>query len=140
MATDIFGDLREWDRVLGLLEQLRERRLLDEHQQGLARIVRTGDNWRLRRWVLEHAVEVHQAGSVLVDALLGVLQNEEAALSDRVLAARGLGHLLLHRVPENTPGPQRPTAETLQDLLTRPAAPVLHDALDDSLTPPTKTR
>ena len=49
MSTDVFGDLREWKRVLEHLEHLKNGGQLDDHQEGLARLL-----GRLRETINEH--------------------------------------------------------------------------------------
>lgn len=53
MKGDVFGDLRAWGRVLGQIAELRKAKKLDEHQEGLTRILRYPSNWRLREEVLD---------------------------------------------------------------------------------------
>jgi hypothetical protein len=132
----VFGNLTEWGTVLGTLERIRAERLLDEHQPGLARLVRYPDNWRLREAALAAALEVTQANDLLVADVLHALVDPALALETRVLAARALGHLLPRRPPQAGAGldPER-IQVTLQDLLARTGEPVLRRALTEVTEP-----
>jgi hypothetical protein len=134
MTNDVFGNLTEWGKVLGTLERIRTERLLDEHQPGLARLVRYPDNWRLREAALGAALEVSQANDLLVADVLHAVVDPSLGFETRVLAARALGHLLPLRPPQVSTGldPER-IQTTLQDLLDRTYEPVLRRALTETL-------
>lgn len=136
MAADVFGNLVDWGRVLKQLEELSVQHLLDEHQPGLARILRWGGNWRLTQWVLAHVPEIHQASDILIAELVNILTNEDASLRDRVSAAQGIGHLLPRRPQQTWDSPSYDPARVVQvmrDMLGRPMPPLLHNALDAAL-------
>jgi len=135
MASDIFGNLTEWGRVMDQLEHVRANRLLDEHQAGLARIVRYNDNWRLTEYVLRWATEIGQANDLLVAEVGNVLADPEAHWSMRVLAARAMGHLLARRPPQSSPVgfDARRAEQMMESLAAECRIPVLQAAVADAL-------
>lgn len=130
MATDVFGDLREWGDVLDRLARLRAARELDDHQDGLVRLLRNQDNWRLREEALLSATQVMVPSRSLVDATLKVLGDPEESLENRVLAARALGWLLVacQARPDGHLDIEEPMA-TMQCLMSNGGPPVLHAAM-----------
>lgn len=133
MRIDIFGDLQEWDRVLRQLEELREVGSLDEHQHGLARLIRQRDNWRLREAALESALEVQVASDVLVADTLNSLVDTQTPLRLRIKAAQALGHLG-PRVPDNgSIYDMGRVRETMEQLIARPQPPILTEAVVQAL-------
>jgi hypothetical protein len=133
MCADIFGNLREWGRVLEALETARAERLLDEHQAGLARILRFRGNGRLIERVLDLATEIRQASDLLIAEVCNLVVAWDVGVELRVKAARALGHLLVQR-PEQTSSfdPAR-VVRTMEELVAKPAPPVLADALNAAL-------
>lgn len=132
MHKDGFGNLEEWGRVLTQLEQLRQDRRLDEHQDGLVRLLRYPDNWRLREAALEFARDVRQPTEPLVTAVLQILTNEDLYYEVRVLAAEALAALLpaawTGRDGRNRELEQR-ALEHMHALLDATHPPVLHQAV-----------
>lgn len=128
MPRDIFDDLTDWGRVLAELASLRDKGLLDDHQAGLARLVRYRDNWRLREEALKCAAQVRQANDLFIADSLNVLVDQDLALSTRILAARALGHLLPRRPPQ---GPSKldpaTVIKTMSDLVARRCSPALDE-------------
>jgi len=94
MPNDVFGDLREWGVVLNKLEELKAAEVLDEHQTGLARLVRCADNWRVQQEALIAALRVKRPRESLIREVLKVLTDSEASLENRIWAARAAGSLL----------------------------------------------
>lgn len=135
MATkDDFGNLSDWGRVLSTLEELRAQGLLDEHQAGLARLVRHRANWRLREAALLRCVEIERASEILIADVLNTLVDENTPLELRVLAAKALQHLIPRYVPQ--PGSSfdiRRVVEIVQKLAARPQPPVLAEAVDEAI-------
>lgn len=97
MNKDMFGNLREWGIVLEQLEDLKQSRKLDEHQKGLARILRYRDNWCLREKVLEYANEIENPTDELLSGLFYIITGDDIYLEARVLAVNTLGYLILKR-------------------------------------------
>ncbi len=135
MASDIFGDLTEWGRVIEQLEHLRAEHLLDEHQAGLARIVRYRGNGRLVEHVLRWSTDIEQANDLLTAEVGNVLADPDADWTFRVLAARAMGHLLSHRPRQTSPSgfDAERAVSMMESLVGRTTVPVLQAALTDAL-------
>ncbi len=132
MEKDDFGNLEEWGNVLTQLAQLTRDRQLDEHQDGLVRLLRYPHNWRLREAALECAREVKQPTASLVAAVLDILTNAGLYHEARVLAAEALAALLpatrAVRDGRNRVLEQR-AIEQMHALLDATHPPVLHQAV-----------
>jgi len=135
MAADIFGNLTEWGRVIDQLEQLKSDGLLDEHQAGLARILRYPDNWRLTEAGLAYALEIRQANDLLIAEATRIFSDQNAYLEVRLLATQALGHLLIHRPPQSGRSGYDPgrVIETMEQIANAPGAPRLKTAILESL-------
>lgn len=130
MPRDIFDDLTDWGRVLAELASLRDKGLLDEHQAGLARLIRYRDNWRLREEALKCAAHITQANDLLIADSLNVLVDQDLALSTRILAARALGHLLPRRPAQGSSKLDPATViKTMSDLVARRCSPALDEEI-----------
>ena len=129
---DIFGDLRDWGRVLGLIEGTRKDDRLDEHQEGLARILRYLDNWRLREAVLECFQNVRSPSPELVSAVLAILLDQNVYCDARVLSASALG-CLADRTGGGAGLDRNEILEKLRDVLNTPQVPVLNNAVKQAL-------
>ena len=132
MQKDDFGNLEEWGRVLSQLEQLERDQRLDEHQDGLVRLLRYPDNWRLREAALESVRSIKKPTEALVTAVLQILTNEDLYYEVRVLAAEALAALLpaarTGRDGRNRELEQR-ALEQMHALLDATHPPVLHQAV-----------
>lgn len=134
MRQDEFGNLSEWGDVLERLEQLKCSGQLDDHQTGLARLVRFQGNWRLREAALQSCLEIASASDVLIADTLNTLADEQTPLRLRVLAADSLGHLLPRYSPQaGSPFDVERVTEVMAQVATRVQPPVLADALRQAL-------
>ncbi len=131
--ADVFGDLREWDRVLALVDNLEAKGLLDEHQAGLARILRTRNNWQLLERALRAAAVVRESADVLTAEVIHTLADPELDLDARVLAARAAGHLLGHRPAQASSFDPERAVQTVLDLAGGQVAPVLQSAITEAI-------
>ncbi len=95
MKTYKLDDLQHWGRVLGQLEELRELRSLDEHQEGLKRILRYGGNWRLRECAMECVQEVAAPKNALLQEVCTIMCDEDIYPELRMLAVDTLRKLIL---------------------------------------------
>ena len=132
MSADIFGNLREWGEVPGQLRQLAESKKLGEHQEGLIRILRYRDNWRLRELVLDVVKTLESPSDELLRAILDLMMDDGMYCEARVLAAEALSQLASGRQTEGTNGRSGDVDRTIEEmnmLLRVPQAPVLHDAV-----------
>ncbi len=132
MHRDDFGNLEEWGRVLGQLEQLARDRKLDEHQDGLMRLLRYADNWRLREAALEVVGDVKRPSDALVSEVLLVMTNEHLYHEVRVLAAEALARLV---VASRASGEgrcrdlEKQVVDQMHALLDSPHPPILRQAV-----------
>jgi hypothetical protein len=142
MSQDPFGNLEDWGRVLSTLKELTDQGRLDEAQDGITRLVRYRDNWRLRESALVAARQIAEPTAALILAIGQVLEDQGGFVDARILAARALGDLV-GRQPRGTATPQTST-KALRALLRRqlesPEAPVLTRAIEAALQKLAKTR
>jgi len=136
MPRDDFGNLEEWGRVLSQLSQLEHDRTLDEHQDGLVRLLRYPDNWRLREAALEAVGNVKCPSEVLISEVLRIMASDQLYHEVRVLAAEALVRLVeAARVSKD--GRNRALEQQVVDqmhaLLDSPHPPVLHQAIQRAL-------
>jgi len=94
---DIFGNLSRKDGVLVALEEIACQNRLDEHQIGLARILRSKENHTLLHAALECATKIERSSDILIAEALNVLVAQDLPVSIRSLAAGALGHLISRR-------------------------------------------
>ena len=97
MSTDIFGDLREWSRVLEHPEYLKDTGELDEHQDELARLLRYRFNWRLRERAVQSLSVLSAPGNQILLVVLEIVADEHTEFDLRTLAADALCGLISKR-------------------------------------------
>ncbi len=97
MQPDIFGDLSPGSEALVKLDALVSDGCLDQHQVGLARILRYRQNRSLLHAALEYAIKIEKASDILIAEMLNVLVSQDLPISTRALAAGALGHLISRR-------------------------------------------
>jgi len=136
LNSDIFGNLREWGQVLELLESLKKSEKLDEHQSGLARILKYGQNWRLLEAVLEYGKEIIQPTDEFLQEVYNIMINRNIYLDARILAVHTLESLLPRRPKD--PNKDQNFCETIVvpkmlDILNSPGPPIFHEAVKKSL-------
>jgi hypothetical protein len=123
---DRFGNLMEWGRVLEEIDRLRISRELDEHQEGLVRVLRYRANWRLREAALKAATEMDAPGETLLSAALEIMVDESLYHEVRVLAAEALASGLARA--------QEQKRHDLDDLKQR-AVEHIHELLNSTQAP-----
>lgn len=134
MTSDIFGDLREWGCVLEQISQLAKNGKLGEHQEGLARILRYRENWRLREEVLKAVGGLESPSRELLSAILDIASDDRLYFEVRILAIQAV-----ERMIANTTGYQGRTCTVKQSAVERLTAirdsgpPVFRDALQKCL-------
>ncbi len=97
MQYDVFGDLSRKEEVLAMMEEIASQNRLDEHQIGLARILRFRQNHSLLHSALEYTTQIDRSSDILIAEALNVLVAQDLPASIRALAAGALGHLIHHR-------------------------------------------
>ncbi len=124
MSYDVFGDLREWGRVLDQVRRMREDGTSGQHQAGLARLARYPYNWRLRQAALCAMAELKQPCEEVLRAALGILADEGGDLETRVLAGMALCGMLngCESIGDDAHGE---AAASIAELSAKPQPPVL---------------
>jgi hypothetical protein len=97
MTMDIFGDLREWNRVIGQLEQLKDSAQLDEHQDGLARLLRYRFNWRIREKAIQSLSTLSEPDDRILLLVFEIISDEHTESDLRTLAANSFCGLISMR-------------------------------------------
>lgn len=142
MSQDPFGNLEDWGRVLVTLEELTDQGRLDEAQDGVIRLLRYRDNWRVRESALVASRQIKAPTPPLLTAIAQVLEDQAAFVDARILAARALGELA-GRQPRGEATPETSTKAlraVLQRQLDNPEAPILTRAIEAALEKLAKTR
>ena len=130
MQQDVFGNLNRRNLVLAKLEELESLECLDEHQVGLARILRFKQNQSLLHAALEYAIKIEKPSDILIAEVLNVLVAQDVSISTRTLAAGTLGHLI-HRRPAKAVSDfdLNMVIESMAHVLNRSESPILKKAL-----------
>jgi len=132
MHRDEFGNLEEWGRVLSQLAQLARDQVLDEHQDGLVRLLRYAGNWRLREAALEAVQSVKRPAETLMSEVLRIMADERLYHEVRVLAAEALA-CSVAASRASTDGRNHTLEQRVIDqmhaLLDSPHPPLLHQAV-----------
>lgn len=131
---DIFGDLRNWGQILKQIELLRLAGQLDEHDEGLTRILRYRYNWQLRQAAIRAVPELRNLSKDLFVVLLGIVTDEYCDFETRLLACNAVRDSI-RRHHQREPGElQAHAAECADGILGTPQPPVLRKAVEQWLT------
>jgi hypothetical protein len=127
---DILGKLSRKDEVLAVLEEIASQNRLDEHQIGLARILRFRENHTLLRAALECATKIESSSDILIAEALNALVAPDLPVSIRSLAAGALGHLIYHRSTKaNSDFDLEMVMESMAHVLRKSESPTLKKAM-----------
>ena len=132
MKMDIFDNLLNWGTVMELLEKLHKANQFDEHQAGLARILRYKDNWRLRETVLELCPNIKNPDLDLLSEINRIMMDSEDYNDLRTLAATSLGAPVRSAARAKAPGSAFDPKDALKNLyllLNSPQPPIFHDSV-----------
>ncbi len=133
--SDIFGDLRDWGRVLKQIELLRLAGKLDEHEPGLTRILRYRYNWQLRQAALRAVPELGAPSRELFEVLLGIVTDEYCDLETRLLACAAVGDTIRRQHGRQPSGDlQAQALQRVEAVLHTAPPPVLRQAVEQWLT------
>ena len=136
MRPDPFGNLSQKSEVLAKLEELASRDCLDEHQVGLARILRFRLNQSLLQAALEYAEKIEKASDILIAEVLNVLVAQDLPISIRASAAGVLGHLICHRPAKAVSDfDLNMVVESMAHVLSKSKSPALKKALFKAIGP-----
>ncbi len=134
MHPDIFGALHRKNEVLAKLGELASRNCLDEHQIGLARILRFKQNPGLLQAALEYSAQIRKASDILIAEVLNTLVAQDLTISTRASAAGVLGHLICRRPSdEATDFDLDFVVESMEHVLQRTKSRVIKKALFEAL-------
>ena len=129
---DIFGNLLDWGRVMEQIAELRDAGKLDEHQDGLRRILRYPDNWRLRETVLGCVKDLSAPSEEIISEVLAIMRNDNIYWEARVMAAEALGHVVGRRESIGAELAHE-VVEAMEAILARTQPSQFHDAIRRSL-------
>lgn len=134
MNSDIFGNLKEWGKVLELLDSLKQSKKLDGHQTGLARILKYGENWRLLEQVLECGKEINEPEDQFLLEVVHITSDRNRYLDARLLALNILVYLFprINR-KNNHKLSQDLIVQKMRNILNLPEPPIFQEAVVKSL-------
>ncbi|MEN6535404.1 MAG: hypothetical protein ABFD89_17195 [Bryobacteraceae bacterium] len=128
---DIFGDLREWGAVLIQIKRLRLSEHLDEHQEGLIRILRYRYNWQLRQAALRAVADLRNPSKDLFEVLLAIVTDEHSDLDTRLLACDAVRRVVaLSQAQGGIDHFEPAAAQRAAEFLRVPQPPVLREAVE----------
>lgn len=133
MKPDTFGNLREWGKVLERLETLGKSRKLDEHQNGLARILRYRKNWRLLERVLEYGEDINQPTDEFFQEVFRVMSDPDVYPDARILALKAWECMVLKRLKKGREGHAVLQICKMAEVLDGSGPPIFREALSRSL-------
>ncbi|MFB3906757.1 MAG: hypothetical protein ACE15E_25260 [Acidobacteriota bacterium] len=137
MKPDVFGDLRDWGRILAVLRLLEEKGRLDEVQEGLIRLLRYRQNWQLREKALLSARRVSNPSESLLFAVLEVVSDRGTYSDARTLASQTLALLVPRALARAGSSGGEAIKQAivcqLSSLLETPEPPVLSDAIEKAM-------
>ena len=136
MNRDVFGNLQEWGDVLQSLKELERSRELDNHQEGLGRILRYRQNWRLREAVLKAVRKLTVPSESIVSEVVAILVDRNVYHDARILAADALVSIISRwrqRPGNGCSSVERSAIEKMTEILRSPEVPIVHEAVRRSL-------
>jgi hypothetical protein len=129
--TDVFGDLKQWGDVINQMDELRLAARLDQHQVGLARILRYRYNWQLREAALRAALHLKAPSKEVLEALLTIVADDLCDMETRLLACHAVRHALnRYRQSDAASGFSTDVAQFAAEMLHTPQPPVLRAAIE----------
>ena len=128
---DIFGDLREWGAILHKIDRLTEAGELDEHQNGLVRLLRYRFNWQLRHKAIDAVAKLRTPSPEVMEALLRIAGDEYSELGTRVMACGAVECALRNRTKASWSAETMESIQTFCDgFLGCPQPPTLRQAVE----------
>ncbi len=131
MSSDIFGNLMDWGQAIDKLNQLKQKKILNEYQPGLVRILRYRDNWRLRETVLSYVKDITHPSDDLLTEVLNIAMDENVYYDARILAVEALASLMNNykNNKENDRIDKNDVNKKIKALLVSPHPPIFHKAI-----------
>ena len=131
MSSDIFGNLMDWGKAIDKLNQLKQSKKLNEHQPGLARILRYRNNWRLRETVLNYVKDITHPSDDLLTEVLNIVMDENVYYDARIIAVDSLASLMnnYNYNKESNRIDKSEVNKKIKALLVSPHPPIFHEAI-----------
>lgn len=136
MKDQVFGNLTDWAYALDTLHLLRDSSTLDDHQEELVRLLRYDGNWRLREAAVEAASTLRKPSIETVKQIVQLIKRDDLYYNIRIMASEALSMLVpvIMANQELDKGLVRlfinEANHEVAALLSSPAPPIFHDALD----------
>ena len=138
MKDQVFGNLMDWGNALDTLHLLRESATLDDHQEELIRLLRYDKNWRLREAAVEASAALKRPSIETAKQIAWLMKRNHLYYNIRIMASQALSTLIpvmMENHQEETGGDLvrlfiNETNRDVSALLSSPAPPIFHDALD----------
>lgn len=129
---DVFGNLREWEKIADQIAELLKTGKIDTHQAGLVRILRYKDNWKIREIVLKAIKDLKMPSSKLLSELLCIMENDREYYMMRMLASEAIESLFTNdgiQFPEDRRVAASQITGRVKPLANSSWPPVLRDSL-----------
>jgi len=133
LKLDIFGNLREWGKVLEILESLNKSQELDEHQSGLARILRYRRNWRLLERVLAYGQDIDRSTDEFFGEVFQVMSDPDLYPEARILAIKAWECMVIKRLKKGRKSDDVSQICRMVEGLDGSGPPIFQEALSTSL-------
>ncbi len=139
MKKYVIDDLDNWDTVLNTLEELKNKKLLDSHQDELIRLIRYNDNWRLREAALQAACHVRKPTRDLIDEVMNIVVREDVGIDARIFAVEAAESMIENAFSLKKPEKRdiqaiaAQTVQRLRYLRSCPQVPIFTSALNKAL-------
>ncbi len=128
--ADTFGDLREWGRVLKEIELLGLAGQLDEHEEGLTRVLRYRYNWQLRQAALRAVSHLKSPSKDLFNVLIGIVTDDYGDMETRLLACNAVRDLIRTERLSGAGDLESEATQCANEMLRIPQPPVLRKAIE----------
>jgi len=129
---DRFEDLQEWGQCLDRLAEIDRSGTIDQHQEGLVRLLRYPYNWQLRQAALESARNLESPTTEVIEEVFRIASHGDGPLDERLLAL-GTMSCLAERaragVGESSGKVLAAIVERTEAMLAEPCAPILQQAM-----------
>lgn len=127
----------DWSHALDTLSLLRDSATLDDHQEELVRLLRYDGNWRLREAAVEAAGTLKRPSIETVRQIVWLMKRDDLYYNIRIMASQALSTL----IPVMMGNQEEASREFVRlfineayhdvsALLSSPAPPIFHDALE----------
>lgn len=130
--TEFWKTIREWGRMMSLIEFASSEKTLDSREQDLLWLLRSPDP-RFRGAALRAIRHLRYHSGPLMSELVRLVEDETLFSDMRVAAAQAFAHLVSRRSMESSARPDQRLLERLRELLDRPQPADLARAMEDAL-------